>query len=765
MSIQVNIFNSGSVPTATELANFISELNTDLDSIVTLNTEQIIEGAKTFWGSKMLKFKQKTTADKLGFTFYDNQGKEVGNFEYDNKNNFRLLALGNYFSATNQEIEGHVGFKVYNKSALAAYRLLCPLAGNAKNSISSLTDTYTNFYMPLIFTNGAASVMADNNGKVDLSTLIGSGGGSGDISGLATVATTGDYNDLLNRPILFSGNYNDLTNKPTLFSGSYGDLIDKPTLFSGDYDDLTNKPTIPTDLSDLSDDSTHRLVTDTLISTWNSKSDFSGSYNDLTDKPTIPSAQVNSDWNSSSGVSQILNKPNLATVATSGSYNDLSDKPTIPTVPTISTSITSDATSDTKTASPKAVKDFVEGKGYLTQHQDISSKADQTDLEALEDRVDALEQGGSGGGDTTQYSYLKLIDDLDAYTEASTGEVVKYVGRSEIYVNGVDYERTNENSTPNILSVPSGTLYIKKQDIQNYYFSHVYYPTGNSIYRVNFYNSSNNLIAVGFSRFPGQIPQGETDDFLREGRGIWRIDGQTMKRAVISQILDYDAGIIRYPGSGSSSITTSYGTKTAISYSEFVSIMGYKEYILMPQSASSAGTYSVKRYSDSSPVFDTEVSVVFGATSESMTVMLYNYPNSTIPTPWKAVIDKPIIIKLYYDSYEDEYTVSSTASEIRDAVKRLQINPETPIQIQFGSSTSSSRVTVQSVSLTEHYVGNTDDLNYPSSSESDGFHIAGTYYSVDISSDGINYVNYIAIRLFVDGSATVVRQEAIITPN
>ena len=70
---------------------------------------------------------------------------------------------------------------------------------------------------------------------------------------------------------------------------------------------------------------------------------FSGSYTDLTNKPTIPAAQVNSDWNASSGVSQILNKPslfsgsytdltntpNLATVATSGSYNDLSNKPTI----------------------------------------------------------------------------------------------------------------------------------------------------------------------------------------------------------------------------------------------------------------------------------------------------------------------------------------------------------------------------------------------------------------------------------------------------
>lgn len=54
----------------------------------------------------------------------------------------------------------------------------------------------------------------------------------------------------------------------------------------------------------------------------------SGSYNDLSDKPAIPT-QVNSDWNASSGVAQILNKPTLATVATSGSYNDLSDKPTI----------------------------------------------------------------------------------------------------------------------------------------------------------------------------------------------------------------------------------------------------------------------------------------------------------------------------------------------------------------------------------------------------------------------------------------------------
>lgn len=47
--------------------------------------------------------------------------------------------------------------------------------------------------------------------------------------------------------------------------------------------------------------------------------------------------QTNSDWNSNSGVSQILNKPTLASVAVSGSYNDLSHKPDIPIVKRVET--------------------------------------------------------------------------------------------------------------------------------------------------------------------------------------------------------------------------------------------------------------------------------------------------------------------------------------------------------------------------------------------------------------------------------------------
>ena len=137
-----------------------------------------------------------------------------------------------------------------------------------------------------------------------------------------------------------SNNYADLVNKPSInnvvLSGN------KTTGDLGIIEDIVQGSNITIDKTD---------PLNPVISTqgqvnadWNSNSGLSqilnkptlstvattGSYNDLSNKPTIPAAQVNSDWNSNSGVSQILNKPTLATVATSGSYNDLSNKPTIP---------------------------------------------------------------------------------------------------------------------------------------------------------------------------------------------------------------------------------------------------------------------------------------------------------------------------------------------------------------------------------------------------------------------------------------------------
>lgn len=56
-----------------------------------------------------------------------------------------------------------------------------------------------------------------------------------------------------------------------------------------EVNDLIAKIAVPTKLSQLAEDTTHRVVTDAEKAKWNNKSDFNGSYNSLTDKPTIPS--------------------------------------------------------------------------------------------------------------------------------------------------------------------------------------------------------------------------------------------------------------------------------------------------------------------------------------------------------------------------------------------------------------------------------------------------------------------------------------------
>lgn len=131
------------------------------------------------------------------------------------------------------------------------------------------------------------------------------------ISSLSTVATSGSYNDLLNKPTIPTTT-NELTNNSGFITNSVNNLTNytltsslSDVALSGNYEDLSNTPSIPTNISDLTNDSGY--ITNTV--------------NNLTNY-TLSS--------------------NLSTVATSGSYNDLEDKPTIPTeyvLPTASNTV------------------------------------------------------------------------------------------------------------------------------------------------------------------------------------------------------------------------------------------------------------------------------------------------------------------------------------------------------------------------------------------------------------------------------------------
>ena len=99
---------------------------------------------------------------------------------------------------------------------------------------------------------------------------------------------------------------------------------------SGSYNDLLNKPHIPNDQVQADWNQTGVSKPDYIKNKPNlAKVATSGSYNDLTNKPHIPNDQVQADWGETGTgePSYIKNKPNLAKVATSGSYNDLSNKP------------------------------------------------------------------------------------------------------------------------------------------------------------------------------------------------------------------------------------------------------------------------------------------------------------------------------------------------------------------------------------------------------------------------------------------------------
>jgi len=159
-------------------------------------------------------------------------------------NEFNIEATGDYTvtSATNIVLDAGMEVLVRSPLTLASYtttQLDDLLVQNGTIAFDSVTGTLK-IYTSLGWTE-----------------VVGGGGFSG------------DYNDLINKPVLFSGSYNDLTNKPTiptntnqLINGAgfitsssltWSNITGKPVFAtvatSGSYTDLTNKPDLTTKLN------------------------------------------------------------------------------------------------------------------------------------------------------------------------------------------------------------------------------------------------------------------------------------------------------------------------------------------------------------------------------------------------------------------------------------------------------------------------------------------------------------------------------------
>lgn len=138
---------------------------------------------------------------------------------------------------------------------------------------------------------------------------------------------------------------------------------------SGSYNDLKDKPSIP---------AAYELPVASATALGGVKVGSGLSITDGVLSATGGGTADSVDW------SKIQNKPDFADVATSGSYNDLADKPTIPSTTGLATETYVDdkiAGIDIPTV-PTKVSAFANDAGYLTEHQSLIEYAKKTDIPA-----------------------------------------------------------------------------------------------------------------------------------------------------------------------------------------------------------------------------------------------------------------------------------------------------------------------------------------------------------------------------------------------
>ena len=287
-------------------------------------------------------------------------------------------------------------------------------------------------------TKGTFTANAGTDVTINLDA--GGSGGSTDWSDItnkpnfATVATSGSYNDLSNKPDL-SHYVEDTDLASVATSGSYNDLSNKPTI-----------PTVPTNVSAFTNDAgyltQHQSLEGYATENWVQQqgySTFSGSYNDLTNKPDL---------------SHYVEDTDLASVATSGSYNDLSNKPTIPTVPTNVSAFTNDAgyLTQHQSLAGYATEQWVENKGYSTFSGSYTDLSNKPDLSVYAETSDLATVATTG-------SYSDLSNTPSLATVATSGDYTDLTNTPNLATVATSGSYSDLSNTPSLATVATSGSY------------------------------------------------------------------------------------------------------------------------------------------------------------------------------------------------------------------------------------------------------------------------------------------------------------------
>ena len=195
-------------------------------------------------------------------------------------------------------------------------------------------------------------------------------------------------------------------------------------------------------------------ITETKITEWNNKSDFDGNYNSLTNKPNIPTVDVNKNYVDT----QLATKANkseipsldgyatetyvqnkIAEASLSGEEVDLSGlatkdelatKADISSIPTKTSQLNNDSGFITSVPSEYITESELDAKGYLTEHQDITGKADKIYVDT-ELAKKANVSHDHSYNDLTDKPTIPSVDNL-ATKEELTNSLATKANKSEI---------------------------------------------------------------------------------------------------------------------------------------------------------------------------------------------------------------------------------------------------------------------------------------------------------------------------------------------
>lgn len=162
---------------------------------------------------------------------------------------------------------------------------------------------------------------------------------------------------------------------------------------------------------------------------------FDGDYNSLSNKPTIPAAQINSDWNATSGVGVILNKPVVP------------QQPSVTTAAAGTAALSYNSTNGEFTFTPPDLS------GYLTSYTETDPVFAASDAAAVTAAKISNWDTAFGWGNHASAGYLT------SYTETQTLDDVLSLGATttrDITTTGKLYYSNNFATTGDL---PNATTY------------------------------------------------------------------------------------------------------------------------------------------------------------------------------------------------------------------------------------------------------------------------------------------------------------------